>query len=433
MGNDLIEITHLQYADDTLFVGEATQQNIHALKCILRLFELISGLKVNFSKSCLVGINVGDEWLSQMENYFHCKAGNLPFKYLVLPVGADPRRISTWQSVVESFQKKLCSWRAKTLSFGARIVQIKSVLSSLPTYIFSLFKAPKKVILKLTSLQRNFLWGGVSDERKTSWISWEKICREKSRGGLGIKKLEEFNMAFLGKWKWGILKENGKLWQRVVKSRYGHVGQGGESGNRQGDFSIGSIWWRDLGKLESFRQGIGNWFSEGMERIVGDGENTSFWHDLWINDVPLSVKDIRLFKISTGKQLSVQQLGKWDGDTWEWNFPWRRRFFTWEQQLYDNLAAEFQPFQPRRMVQDSWRWKNSKDGIYSVKTTYKQLVSETTSTDRTIYNMIWKNLVPLKVARFNWKLLECRLPKKTNLRAINIPTGGSTLCPMCGK
>jgi len=36
----------------TLFFGEASMQNVNAIKVILRTFELVSGLKVNFAKSC---------------------------------------------------------------------------------------------------------------------------------------------------------------------------------------------------------------------------------------------------------------------------------------------------------------------------------------------------------------------------------------------
>ena len=45
-------ITHLQFADDTLLVGEKSWANIRALKAVLILFEAVSWLKVNFHKVC---------------------------------------------------------------------------------------------------------------------------------------------------------------------------------------------------------------------------------------------------------------------------------------------------------------------------------------------------------------------------------------------
>lgn len=47
------EISLLQFADDTIFLGEASVQNVLVIKAILRCFELVSGLKVNFLKSKL--------------------------------------------------------------------------------------------------------------------------------------------------------------------------------------------------------------------------------------------------------------------------------------------------------------------------------------------------------------------------------------------
>lgn len=89
-------ISLLQYADDTIMVGKATYQNLWALKAVLRGFELVSGLKVNFHKSCIYGVNVGSEFLLAAGNFLSCSTGNIPFTYLGLPIGANPRKASTW-------------------------------------------------------------------------------------------------------------------------------------------------------------------------------------------------------------------------------------------------------------------------------------------------------------------------------------------------
>ncbi|GAU42662.1 hypothetical protein TSUD_398680 [Trifolium subterraneum] len=66
----LIDISHLQFADDTLLLGVKSWANICALRGILVLFELVSGLKVNFHKSMLVGVNVAESWLASNGNGF---------------------------------------------------------------------------------------------------------------------------------------------------------------------------------------------------------------------------------------------------------------------------------------------------------------------------------------------------------------------------
>ncbi|MCI01257.1 cytochrome P450 [Trifolium medium] len=62
-------ISHFQFADDTLIVGEKSWANIRVLKANLILFESISGLKVNFHKSLLVGVNIAESWLVDATKY----------------------------------------------------------------------------------------------------------------------------------------------------------------------------------------------------------------------------------------------------------------------------------------------------------------------------------------------------------------------------
>jgi hypothetical protein len=47
------------------------------------------GLKVNFHKSMLVGVNIADSWLRAAANALHCKVGKMPFLYLGLHIGGD--------------------------------------------------------------------------------------------------------------------------------------------------------------------------------------------------------------------------------------------------------------------------------------------------------------------------------------------------------
>jgi hypothetical protein len=89
VGNTCLYVSHLQYVDDTLFIGEASMENLWSLKAILRSFELASGLKVNFYKSSIMGVNVSTEFLGVAERFLHCRIGSIPFIYLGLSVGAN--------------------------------------------------------------------------------------------------------------------------------------------------------------------------------------------------------------------------------------------------------------------------------------------------------------------------------------------------------
>ncbi|GKU90505.1 hypothetical protein SLEP1_g4494 [Rubroshorea leprosula] len=51
IGSGDVMVTHLQFLDDTIFFEEAPKDNIWVIKCIMRTFELVSGLKINFQKA----------------------------------------------------------------------------------------------------------------------------------------------------------------------------------------------------------------------------------------------------------------------------------------------------------------------------------------------------------------------------------------------
>lgn len=72
-----------------------------AIKALLQLFELISGMTINFHKSSLVGLNVSSQWMKEAALFLNYKTGSISFIYLGLPVGADTRRLATWRLVVD--------------------------------------------------------------------------------------------------------------------------------------------------------------------------------------------------------------------------------------------------------------------------------------------------------------------------------------------
>ena len=89
-----VRLTHLQFADDTIIIGEKSWQNVHSMRAMLLLFENISGLKVNFNKSMLTGVNISDSWLSEAALVMNCRKGTIPFMYLGLPIGGDSTKIA---------------------------------------------------------------------------------------------------------------------------------------------------------------------------------------------------------------------------------------------------------------------------------------------------------------------------------------------------
>ncbi|XP_057432142.1 uncharacterized protein LOC130724891 [Lotus japonicus] len=163
---DSVEVSLLQFAYDTIFIGEASLRNT----------------VVNFHKSKLAAVSLGTSELYHFASILHCKMMKVPFIYLGIPVGGCTRRHKTWEPVIQ--------------------------------------KMPSGVVNTCNSIMREFLWGGGGEVRKIAWVSWTSICKPKEVGGLGIKDLSIFNKSLLGKWRWRYLNEPDSFWCRVIKAKY---------------------------------------------------------------------------------------------------------------------------------------------------------------------------------------------------------------------
>jgi hypothetical protein len=130
-------VSHLQFVDDALL------------------------LKVNFNKSMLVGLNISDSWLGEAASALCCKVGKTHFLYPSLPIGGDPRRLGFGEPILAHVKNRLYGWKSRFFSFGGRLILLKFVLTSLPIYAISFFKAPPCTILYIESLLIFFFWGRV--------------------------------------------------------------------------------------------------------------------------------------------------------------------------------------------------------------------------------------------------------------------------------
>ncbi|PNX56709.1 ribonuclease H, partial [Trifolium pratense] len=95
----LTVLMEAMFAGDTLLMAVKSWANVRALQAVLVLFETMSDLKV-FRLRVIRGV-----WFSGIKN-------------------------------------RLSGWKSRFLSFCGRLVLLKSVLTSLPVYALSFFKAP---------------------------------------------------------------------------------------------------------------------------------------------------------------------------------------------------------------------------------------------------------------------------------------------------
>ncbi|GJZ18778.1 RNA-directed DNA polymerase, eukaryota, reverse transcriptase zinc-binding domain protein [Tanacetum coccineum] len=163
-GRDNINVSHLMYADDIIFIGECN----------------------------VLGVCVSDMEVSNMANLVSCGVAKFPLKYLGVPVGCNMARCSNWKAIIQKFSSKLSLWKARILSVGGCPTLIRSILGSLPTYYMSLYMMPALVLQKLESIRNNFF----------------------IRADQGL----------LFKWVWRLLTHLLDLWARVVINIHGSNG-----------------------------------------------------------------------------------------------------------------------------------------------------------------------------------------------------------------
>lgn len=106
-GKEGVTVSHLQFADDTMIFCNAYICQIGYLRCILRCFEMVSGLTINFAKSEMFQIGEVRE-IEDLACVLGCKIGTLP-SYLGMPLGANFKSNVVWKKMIERFIGRLDS------------------------------------------------------------------------------------------------------------------------------------------------------------------------------------------------------------------------------------------------------------------------------------------------------------------------------------
>jgi len=105
-----------------------------------------------------VGVNVSWSWLLEAATVLNCKVSSSS----ILASLGESRCLNFWDPVVNHIKLRLSGSKSKHLSFGGRLVLLKSVLISLHVYALSFFKAPSDIISSIVSLLLRFFGVGVS-------------------------------------------------------------------------------------------------------------------------------------------------------------------------------------------------------------------------------------------------------------------------------
>ena len=425
-----ITISHLQYADDTIIFCPPDIEFLCNIKRSLIAFHIASGLNVNFHKSALYGINVDEAWLLNTADILLCRTGVLPFTYLGLPIGGNSSRINTWEPIITRMNNKLATWKGHMLSIGGRLTLLKASLSSLPLYYMSLFPVPKGIIDIMVKIQRNFLWSGSGLSRAFPLVAWTRIELPKILGGLGVGNLAHRNLALMFKWLWRYFHEPSALWRAVISDKYGYP-----SSLTFMDLSIPPSGgpWKQICKAVLTHPIAKTFGSQNIRKNVGCGNQTLFWHEIWVSDSPLKILFPRLFSNCVNPSATVSSLGVWDGLEWHWLIPWCRVLGPRAQEEKAALMEILKTVVLDLSRDDSLIWTPHKSGSFSVRSASLELAKSSKCIHQDIVKGIWRGLVPHRIEIFVWLSIQEKINTRSKLAKIGIISHENSSCGLCAS
>ncbi|KAL3582919.1 hypothetical protein D5086_017251 [Populus alba] len=126
----------------------------------------------------------------QIINILGFREGELPMKYLGVPLISSRLKAINCKGLVDRITAKVRHWTCRTLSFAGRVQLINSVLFSIQVYWASLFLLPGEVVKNVEQIMRSFLWSGSDMSTTRAKVAWDQMA-------LGMEKVSS---TFLVNW-----------------------------------------------------------------------------------------------------------------------------------------------------------------------------------------------------------------------------------------
>ena len=413
-------IHHLLFADDSLFICKALEDQCSVFKDILDVYGRATGQTINLDKSSITfGSKIEDDVKTLIRNKLGIVNEGGAGTYLGLPECFSGSKSEMLEYIHERLKNRLSGWFARFLSQGGKEVLIKSIAMAMPVYAMSCFRLPKSTCDSLSSAMSSFWWSTMEHHKKIHWVSWRKLCMPKNHGGLGFKDIQLFNQALLAKQAWRLLNNPSCLFSRFMESRYFADSSFLEvrTGNRP------SFAWRSIlhGRellVKGLRQGIGN------------GASVRVWTTRWIQDDVLRAPFMK--NILVDIDLKVKDLI--DPTTKGWDAgKLQEHFFHRDQDIIRRIK-------PATSSDDFMVWLHNKCGSYSVRSGY-WLASQNHEPDlqlevtvlpsvNPIKERIWEILAPSKIKIFLWKVVSGAIPVADRLATRGVKL--DSRCQICG-
>lgn len=165
-------ISHLLFADDSIFFTRGDAKNLQALNDVLQTYSQGSGQRINFEKSSVFfGDHCPVHIKDRVKTYLnvHCEA--IQASYLGMPswVGKSPK--NTFNFLPDRMWRKIRGWSDRPLSRAGKEVMLKSVIQAIPIYVMSCFRLPAVICDRMRTTISNHWWGMENGKKKMHWRS----------------------------------------------------------------------------------------------------------------------------------------------------------------------------------------------------------------------------------------------------------------------
>eukprot|EP00253_Pinus_taeda_P036565 PITA_36565 len=249
-----ISISHNLFVDDVLLCAMLCQDSWNCLFDILVNFQKSTGLNINKSKSTLYHNGTNLNLVNRIAAMFGIVTCLLQdgIKYLGFHLKANGYKAKDWEWLIKRYYKKISSWEYRTLSLAGRVILTSAILSQMFVYWAHLFYLPTCTIQLMNKVTTNFIWGGMSEQRKYHLVKMDAISIPKQHGGWGLKDLRLSGRALLCRSLWrGIFGEG--PWSNIIRLKY-MKGKNLEFWYRVGSIGTrqGSAIWYSLRKIEQY-------------------------------------------------------------------------------------------------------------------------------------------------------------------------------------
>lgn len=161
-----------------------------------------------------------------------------------------------------------------------------------------------------------------------------------------------------------------------------------------------------------------------IRKTVGNGEDTLFLDEIWLDKIALKYQYPRLYTLESHKQISVvAKMRHASLDFTNYHAP--RGGVEEEQQLH-LLSRTADLLLPSML--DRWVWSSEASGDFSVKSD-RNIIDDMLLSKEEVPTR-WVNVIPIKINIFAWRLCLDKLPMRLNL-SLRGPEIPSILCPLC--